>query len=163
QFCAYHNAVQDASGNYVYYGVHPDMSTGGCSRGCGPNANYLDNQTAVMSHELIEAVTDPIDNHPWVDQSQSCREIRDILALGAGEDDVIKGYYVQKEWSNKYSSCIAVAPGASKGCTKDGDCTAPTAHCGTTGANLGNCVACVTNDHCSGATPVCDQTSNTCR
>jgi hypothetical protein len=34
--------------------------------------------------------------------------------------------------------------------------------CGTTGANQGVCVGCLMDSQCSGATPLCDPTTNTC-
>jgi hypothetical protein len=107
-FCAYHGTFKKGSQN-VYYGVLPDMSAGsGCDTGCGSSANPFNNQTAVASHELIETITDAevglatVVGPPlaWYDSANG--EIGDICN---GQQGVINGYTVQKEWSNKSNAC----------------------------------------------------------
>jgi hypothetical protein len=61
-FCAYHGTFQVtyATGKVqnVYYGVVPDLSTGGCAAGCG-TSTIANNTTSVSSHEFAETITDP--------------------------------------------------------------------------------------------------------
>lgn len=112
-FCAYHGTFK-RNGQYVYYGVMPDMSAGsGCDTGCG-NGTAFGNQTSVAAHEMIEAITDaavglattfasPL---AWYDQTNG--EIGDICN---GQQGTITGgngatYTVQKEWSNSSNACI---------------------------------------------------------
>lgn len=115
QFCAYHGTFM-RNGQIVYYGVLPDMSPGsGCEVGCGNNTQY-NNQTSVMSHEWVEAVTDaavglatgatPAYPLAWYDPNNG--EIGDICdnqqATIVGSDG--RTYTVQKEWSNASNACI---------------------------------------------------------
>lgn len=53
-FCAYHSDTA----SLVPYGVMPDLSTGACSLGCGAGTAFQ-NITAVSSHEMAEAITNP--------------------------------------------------------------------------------------------------------
>jgi hypothetical protein len=58
-FCAYHSTMA-SSPHDLYYAVVPDFGKGsGCDLGCGTDPIRFNNVTAVSSHELIEAVTDP--------------------------------------------------------------------------------------------------------
>ena len=111
-FCAYHSTFR-RNGQYVFYGVFPDMSAGsGCDSGCG-NGSAFGNQTSVASHELIEAVTDPavgvatVFGPPlgWYDGNNG--EIGDIC--NAQQGSIVLNaltYTVQKEWSNQKAACI---------------------------------------------------------
>jgi hypothetical protein len=62
QFCAYHGTfqIQYATGviQNVYYGVVPDLGSGGCQFGCGGDTT-VNNTTSVSSHEFAETITDP--------------------------------------------------------------------------------------------------------
>ena len=69
--------------------------------GCLGGLSVIDALTGTSSHELCEAITDPIPGRGWYDDVHG--EIGDICAwqlkrLGA--------YNVQLEWSNKANSCI---------------------------------------------------------
>src|SRR5262245_43600976 len=44
-------------------------------------------------------------------------------------------------------------------CTMNADCSPPTPYCGP----IGLCVECMSSDHCSGTTPVCETADNLCR
>jgi len=111
-FCAYHSTFT-TNGVEVYYSVHPDL-TG--TSGCGTGTDFA-NTTAVASHELIEAVTDPevglvTSFGPplsWYDPNYG--EIGDIC--NANNTTVTVGgqtYAVQKGWSNLAGACIASRP-----------------------------------------------------
>jgi len=114
-FCAYHSAFK-RGGKAIAYGVLPDFSPGsGCDTGCGGAGRQFDNQTAVASHELIEAVTDPdvglagkAIGPPiaWYDAQRG--EIGDVCNGKHGKlhSKGGKSYVVQKEWSNKAKACV---------------------------------------------------------
>jgi hypothetical protein len=110
-FCAYHGSFALGAQN-VLYGVLPDMGPqSGCRQGCGQNAVPFDNQTSVASHELVEAVTDPVVSLGWFDPNTG-NEIGDICNQQQGT--VLGGdgvaYVVQKEFSNRANACIVMAP-----------------------------------------------------
>lgn len=110
-FCAYHN-FYSYNGQSVYYGVHPDLATGGCQNGCGGDTTFQ-NQTSTASHELVEAITDPEPRSGWDDPDPVNDEIGDICnaqhATITGGDG--NAYVVQKEWSNAANACIATRGG----------------------------------------------------
>lgn len=91
-FCGYHNNM-----GKTYYAVMPFPSCSGCLGGL----NVLDALTGTSSHELCEAITDPIPGAGWYDQVNG--EIGDICGWKFKK---ISGYNVQLEWSNISGSCI---------------------------------------------------------
>jgi hypothetical protein len=92
-FCGYH----DSFGNNVYYAVMPFP---GCS-GCVGGLAVFDALTSTTSHELCEAITDPIPGQGWYDDNNG--EIGDICAW---KTRTLGGYTIQLEWSNKAGACI---------------------------------------------------------
>ena len=92
-FCGYHDAIA----NQVFYAVmpYPDCS------GCASSLSTFDALTVTASHELCEAITDPIPGQGWYDNANG--EIGDICAW---QTKKIGQYTVQKEWSNKAASCV---------------------------------------------------------
>jgi hypothetical protein len=174
-FCAYHNTVSRSSKS-VMYGVHPFMGTGsGCEKGCG-SSTLVNNSTAVTSHELIEAVTDPEIGlvagsgigrpAAWYDETNG--EIGDICN---GEQGSLPGtsYVVQTEWSNKAGKCIVTSGGTSctpscgsKICGDDG-CGGSCGTCasGKSCTSAGQCVAACTPS-CSGKSCGSDGCGGTC-
>lgn len=125
-FCAYHSNVGISSLD-VPYGVFPDFSRGGCSPtfgGCGPGT-AAETLTAVSSHELAEAVTDPdVGTAPsfapplgWVDGNPADANTtfgEEIGDLCLAEDALItvngNTYSVQQLWSNMANNCV-LTPG----------------------------------------------------
>jgi hypothetical protein len=93
QFCGYH----DATVRGVYYAVMPFPSCSGCQGGL----ETLPALTSTSSHELCEAITDPIPGQGWYDDANG--EIGDICAWKTKQ---VGSYTVQLEWSNAASSCI---------------------------------------------------------
>jgi hypothetical protein len=91
-YCGYHNDV-----NNIYYAVMPYPGCSGCLGGLA----ILDALTATSSHELCEAITDPVPGTGWYDDTQG--EIGDICAWQFKQVD---GYTVQLEWSNEQNRCI---------------------------------------------------------
>ncbi|MDB6019196.1 MAG: hemagglutinin protein [Pedosphaera sp.] len=91
-FCGYHNNV----GN-VYYAVMPYPTCSGCLGGM----TAFDALTGTSSHELCEAITDPVPGAGWYDDVNG--EIGDICAWNFKKVD---GYTVQLEWSNEQGKCV---------------------------------------------------------
>jgi hypothetical protein len=114
-FCAYHSNT----GSLVPYGVMPDFSTGGCSLGCG-SGTTLQIATAVSSHEMAEALTDPevgsasVFGPPlgWYDgPTPNLGEIADLcdpinVTVNAGSST----YTVEMLFSNVQNMCVSGPP-----------------------------------------------------
>lgn len=111
-FCGYHSAFK-IRGKRLAYAVLPDMGDGsGCDTGCGGGTAF-DRVTAVASHELAEATTDPevglarsLDAPlAWYDEAGG--EVGDLCV---GQTGRIRAggasYVVQKEWSNAAGACV---------------------------------------------------------
>lgn len=92
-FCGYHN---DISGQ-VFYAAMPYP---GCT-GCIGNLAPLNALTSTSSHELCEAITDPIPGQGWYDDANG--EIGDICAWKTKQ---LGNYTVQLEWSNQNNKCM---------------------------------------------------------
>ena len=107
-FCGYHDAILDASGNpLAYYGVLPYPDCVGCASAAdGTSLSQFDALTTVSSHEVAEAITDPVPGSGWYDDANG--EIGDICAWQTAPLD---GYVVQQEWSNAANSCVGPTAG----------------------------------------------------
>jgi hypothetical protein len=92
-FCGYHNAT----GSDVYYAVMPYPGCTGCAGGLA----LLDALTSTSSHELCEAITDPVPGEGWYDDQNG--EIGDICAWQTRR---LGSYTVQLEWSNGQNACV---------------------------------------------------------
>lgn len=92
-FCGYHADIDGS----ILYAVEPYA---GCS-GCLGGLSVLDALTTTSSHELCEAVTDPVPGSGWYDQANG--EIGDICAW---QTKKLGGYTVQLEWSNAAGACV---------------------------------------------------------
>ena len=92
-FCGYHDAID----NEIFYAVLPYP---GCS-GCVGDLNELDALTSTTSHELAEAITDPVPGTGWYDDARG--EVGDICAW---QTKRLGDYVVQLEWSNAAGACI---------------------------------------------------------
>jgi hypothetical protein len=91
-FCGYHSNV-----GAIYYAVMPYPLCAGCLGGM----NAFDALTGTSSHELCEAITDPVPGSGWYDDNNG--EIGDICAWNFKK---VAGYNVQLEWSNKENRCL---------------------------------------------------------
>ena len=106
-FCAYHDTMSYGSST-AYFAIVP-YEVG--SRGCRPASTTFDNVTTIVSHELVESITDPgvgLGRVAWYDHANG--EIADICA-GISSPAAVTGgdgvrYMVQREWSNRSRSCI---------------------------------------------------------
>ncbi len=108
-FYAYHGlTTYTYNTRHLRYGVFPDNGpTSACSN-VGGAGSAFDNLTAFSSHELAEAVTDPVAGYysspgvtGWYDTSDG--EIADICNLN--ETSGPSGYTVQRLWSNLQQQC----------------------------------------------------------
>jgi hypothetical protein len=92
-FCGYHNDIN----GQIFYAVMPYPDCTGCTGAL----TALDAITSTTSHELCEAITDPIPGQGWYDDSNG--EIGDICAWKTKR---LGAYTVQLEWSNHAGRCI---------------------------------------------------------
>jgi len=92
-FCGYHDAIN----NNIFYAVMPYPGCAGC---LGGNAAF-DALTSTTSHELCEAITDPVPGQGWYDDNNG--EIGDICAW---QTRTLGGYSIQLEWSNSANRCL---------------------------------------------------------
>ena len=92
-FCGYHDAI----GGKIAYAVEPYPDCQGCMGGLAA----FDGLTVTSSHELCEAVTDPVPGQGWYDDANG--EIGDICAWQTKKAGT---YTVQLEWSNKANGCV---------------------------------------------------------
>ena len=91
-YCGYHNHV-----GKVYYAVMPYPTCSGCLGGM----SALEALTGTSSHELCEAITDPVPGDGWYDDNYG--EIGDICAWNFKQ---VGGWTVQLEWSNQQGKCV---------------------------------------------------------
>lgn len=129
-FCGYHRAFGSGTDQTVY-GDQPFPPSGdACDAGQAPNGNLnADGMVSTLSHELNEAITDPLSQIAWNDKAG--HEIGDMCAqtygppLGSTDESnpgsteynqVINGgkYYTQTEFSNH----AFAAYGVGKGCAQ---------------------------------------------
>jgi outer membrane protein assembly factor BamB len=116
QYCAYHSYFQTKEGQNVIYANMPYTGTAlnSCSEGVSPNNDLdADSTINVLTHEQIEAVTDPLLN-AWYDNQGN--EIGDKCAWNFGNINLDGNlanvqwhnnfYLVQQEWSNADSGCV---------------------------------------------------------
>jgi hypothetical protein len=92
-FCGYH----DRSNGGLYYAAVPYPNCAGCTGGL----TVLDALTSVCSHELAEAITDPVPGQGWYDDANG--EIGDICAW---QNKKLGAYEVQLLWSNRANACV---------------------------------------------------------
>ena len=92
-FCGYHSDIN----GQIFYAVmpYPDCT------GCAGALTVLDAMTSTTSHELCEAITDPIPGQGWYDDNNG--EIGDICAW---QTKKLGAYSVQLEWSNQAGRCV---------------------------------------------------------
>jgi hypothetical protein len=91
-YCGYHDHV-----GKVYYAVMPYPTCSGCLGG----KHAFDALTGTSTHELCEAITDPVPGKGWYDDNNG--EIGDICAWNFKK---VNGYNVQLEWSNQQNKCV---------------------------------------------------------
>lgn len=95
-FCGYHSDFADGRMD-VKYAVLPFPDCAGCTAGLAP----FDALTAITTHEIAEAITDPDPGSGWYDQNNG--EVGDICAWQFRHDGQ---YNVQLLWSNHKNACV---------------------------------------------------------
>jgi hypothetical protein len=121
-FCAYHGSVDFSDIGHVVYSVEPYQNVPGCFvRSDTPNGPKTDGTNSTLSHELIEAITDPDGDGWWnhLDNGVYGEEIGDecsFLAfsstgsfLGFDPSNVRldrHNYAIQPEYSNNGHACL---------------------------------------------------------
>lgn len=91
-FCGYHDSI----GGKIFYAAMPYPNCAGCLGSLSP----IDALTSTSSHELCEAITDPVPGTGWYDDVHG--EIGDICAWQTRK---LGAYTVQLEWSNAQKRC----------------------------------------------------------
>jgi hypothetical protein len=129
-YCGIHQSFQlPNNGGWMIYGDEPYLTS--CAGGQAPNGDVAaDTEVGVMSHEIDEAITDPLSSSPsWFDTAKPGNEIGDECAynygppLGSADpnnpqttlyNQVINGhkYYTQTIFSNASFN----ANGSAQGC-----------------------------------------------
>lgn len=174
QYGAYHFTAKLA-GKSVPYGVHPDC-------------NYpWDTATAIHSHELVEAMTDPevgLANQKvatarpisWVTLAPTAWDSLEIADVCQSQGYLkVAGYTVAKEWSNFAQACVVtipicdgvLVPPACRPCNafdSGSACGGAAPACALVGPKAGQCVTCTSAwaKACTGTTPVCDDATYEC-
>ena len=114
-WCADHEGFRSSKVGSFAYAMMPDIGSGtGCDIGCGYGDSPLSSLGVISSHELVEAITDPLcppmgqpNAYPagWVNPSQ--QEIGDLCA-GEPYTKISSSsatYEVQQEWDNSTGAC----------------------------------------------------------
>lgn len=116
EFCAYHGFKGAPDTAHFYYGVMPDLG-GACVFGCG-FANPFNVMTAISSHELMEAITDPFPtpgSTPAYPQAWNTTDGSEVGDLCAGSNNTLaaaksgKTFTVQSEWDNNANACTTAS------------------------------------------------------
>ncbi|MGC2194681.1 MAG: hypothetical protein WA628_08395 [Terriglobales bacterium] len=114
-FCAYHGSADFSDIGHVIYSVEPYQNVRGCSvRPNTPNGQLVDSTNNVLSHELIEAITDPDGDAWWnsADNGLFGQEIGDECSFVIPQffdpsnvrlDE--NRYAIQPEYSNSVHAC----------------------------------------------------------
>jgi hypothetical protein len=101
-FCAYHNAVNNAAGQmqFAYAAIPYEADQTGCG-----TASAFDNLTETVSHELVEAITDP-NLSSWFDPAGN--EVGDLCNHSGTYVTASDGvsYHVQRIWSQAANACV---------------------------------------------------------
>jgi hypothetical protein len=111
--CGFHGSFQQTDGRFVPYGVVTGVET--CGTLCGPG-DGLGNTTSSASHELLEAVTDPLVNvfpstmEGWNTRTSPSVGGEEIVDLCQGINGQVAGFTVQKAWSDLQGACVLNNP-----------------------------------------------------
>jgi hypothetical protein len=119
-FCGYHDAVWFSDIGLVLFTVQPYANVPGCAAAApNPNGQLADSVNSILSHETIEAITDPVPGTGWINMTSLTEygnEIADECEpLGDANYDFLdptfkingQMYEVQLEYSNAYHACAA--------------------------------------------------------
>lgn len=111
-FCAFHGSIDFKDIGHVLFSVEPFQNVPGCQVGQpSPNGPVVDSQASVLSHELIETITDPDGDAWWNstalhlyfaeigDECQNATIVYPTPSIGGTL------YEVQPEYSNLVHAC----------------------------------------------------------
>lgn len=105
-FGGYHFNSEDPKLGSIRYAVLPD-----CSSSSASSEQRLKTMTFVASHEVMEAVTDPLPtpgdspNYPQAWNTTKGEEVADLCYSGVMMHGAQRDFYVSKGWSNLRHSC----------------------------------------------------------
>ncbi|GCE17558.1 hypothetical protein [Dictyobacter kobayashii] len=99
-FCGYHSNTD----NNIFYGVIPSIQCKGCTK---DTLLTLQAYTKISSHELCEAITDPIVSQGWCDLTVAKEEIGDFCNT---DFQHMAGCTIQSVWSNRANACLIRRP-----------------------------------------------------
>jgi hypothetical protein len=121
-YCAYHGAFFNAALAPIVYGNIPYGDLSVCQAPSEPSPNgdaIADAVTSTVSHEVTEAITDPIPPSGWFENTFGF-EIGDLCAYNYGTptwasneaNEMWNGnpYLLQQEWDNHEGGCVQVGP-----------------------------------------------------
>ena len=119
-YCGYHNAITSGVTAPIIYSNEPFAETSVCQAPGAPSPNgdaFGDAAATVASHEVTEAITDPLLNAWFTAQGN---EIGDLCAYNYGSltwdgglaNEVWNGdpYLLQQEYDNHVGGCVQVGP-----------------------------------------------------
>jgi hypothetical protein len=117
-FCAYHSSADFTDIGHILYSVEPFANVIGCQVKPGtPNGSLVDSTNDVVSHELIETITDPDGTGWWnsVGEGMFGEEIADecVFFFSPSFSDPaiisVQGplYALQPEYNNRQHACTA--------------------------------------------------------
>jgi len=111
-FCAYHGYADFDDIGHVIYSVEPYQNVPGCREPLGsPNGRLIDSTNDTLSHELIEAITDPDLDAWWNSQGFGMygEEVADECIFEYPTNFKVGGrtWTAQLEYSNHEHACVA--------------------------------------------------------
>jgi hypothetical protein len=116
-FCAFHASVDFSDIGHVVFTVEPYQNVPGCAVAKpSPNGVLVDSTADVLSHELIETITDPDGDAWWIsnDLDLFFAEIGDVCQNATFHYAVSnlsgRNYEIQPEYSNQAHACVYTPP-----------------------------------------------------
>jgi hypothetical protein len=94
-WCGYHDSIDGR----IFYAVIPYP----CAAWCRGPLSAFDALTSISSHEFAEAITDPVFQRGWFDETLD--EVGDPCANGGWKTKRLGPYTVQQEGSNQSRAC----------------------------------------------------------
>ncbi len=107
-FCAYHGAATFSDIGTIVYSVEPYQNVAGCRVTLSTNGQVVDATASTLSHEIVEAITDPLPPTGWTIQRGYFQgnEVADICVwVWATTLIGSKNYTTQLEYSNLNHRC----------------------------------------------------------
>jgi hypothetical protein len=117
-FCAYHSSADFKDVGHVIYSVEPFANVPGCSS-LQPDGSSPSSQNSILSHEMIESITDPDGDAWWnatgdldlfgFEIADECQWIN-FVGNNAGfllDPVYLNGrlYFIQSEYNNHFNGC----------------------------------------------------------